>query len=61
VLSQRHCSQLQSTAQRQAVPALQGAQSQPLPEVLQVQAPAGSVQVQRAVISFDAAVIVCSR
>ena len=55
MLSQRHCSQLQSTAQRQAAPALQGAQSQPLPEVLQVQAPAGSVQVQRAVVSIDEA------
>jgi hypothetical protein len=51
---------LQSTAQRQAVPALQGAQSQPLPDALQVQAPAGSLQVQRAVVSICEAVIVCS-
>jgi hypothetical protein len=63
MLSQRHCSQLQSTAQRQEVPASQGAQSQPLPEASQLQAPAGSVQVQVAFVvaaSVDE-VMVCSR
>lgn len=46
---QRQLSQLQSAAQRQVVPQVQGLQSLPLPHVSQVQGPAGSMQVQRPV------------
>lgn len=53
---QRQCSQLQSTAQVQGLPSLQGVQSQALP---QVQAPSASLQVQvqvpLLVASFDVA------
>jgi hypothetical protein len=48
---------LQSTAQRHGLSEAHGEQSQPFPVALQVQAPVGSVQVQRC---FDAAFMVTS-